>query len=101
MKNLYVTASSKYVKSLMKTLHKENINVDSYDALSYDSWKLLRKALNICTNTDTECLNKYMRNIDNFEGAVDNISMSRGNAVRSVYVNEIRNEKMHTAVKVY
>ena len=77
------------------------IDVDSYDALSYDAWALLKGALNACKKHDNTCVNEYMRNINPFDATSDSISMRDGNALRPVYVNEIRGEKMFIKVKVF
>lgn len=74
---------------------------DSYNGLSYDSWSLLRAALNRCKNYSGECVNNYMRNASRVEGVVEVFSMKEGNALRAVYVNKIKDSKMKIRVKVY
>lgn len=74
---------------------------DSYNGLSYDSWSLLRAALNRCKDYSGECVNDYMRNASRVEGVVEAFSMKDGNALRAVYVNKIKDAKMKIRVKVY
>lgn len=88
---------------IAKEFSKGGLRADSFDALSYDAWMLIKKGLNTCAEVVKQevCLNQYMRNTDSFEGVSDNISMHEGNADRPVYVNEIQGLKMNMKVKVY
>jgi len=82
-------------------LDKREHFLDSYNGLSYDSWSLMRQALNTCKGYNSECINDYMRNAASVEGIVEPFSMENGNAIRAIYVNEIYDEKMKVKVKVY
>lgn len=86
-----------------KYLSEDGLEADTYDALSYDAWSLLKKSLNTCGETldRKKCLNQYMRNIDSFEGVSEKIGMNDGNADRTVYVNEIRDARMKMKVRVH
>jgi len=86
---------------IAKEISKEGLRIDTYDALSYDAWMLLKQSLNACAGLEDECLNAHLRNTDSFEGAVDNLSMHEGDITRPVYVNEIEDAKMNMMVKVY
>lgn len=97
-----IKAFPKAVK-IGRYLSSEGLKADTYDALSYDAWSLLKKSLNICSEISDKgmCLNQYMRNIDSFEGVAEKIGMTNGNADRTVYVNEIREAKMKMKVRVH
>jgi len=82
-------------------LDKNEHFLDSYNGLSYDSWSLMKQALNACKTYESECLNDYMRNTASVEGIVETFRMENGNALRAVYVNKIEHKKMKVQVKVY
>jgi len=95
------TVLDKKLKPFFQSFKDTGVDIDTYDLLSYDAVNLLRSGLNTCAKEDKVCLNAYLRNAQNIEGAVEKISMEDGNAYRAVYVNEIKGSQMHLKVRVY
>jgi len=93
-KNEQAEELEKYFKS-----HK--LVISSFAGLGYESYQLMYATLEACPDYSRECVNDTLRNSKVLEGIVSVIQTVDGAMQRPIYINEIRNNKMHRIVKVY
>jgi len=75
--------------------------ISSFAGLGYESYKLMYASLEGCPDYSRECVNDSLRNSEVLEGIVSVIQTVDGAMQRPIYINKIRNNKMHRIVKVY
>ncbi|MGV6826728.1 MAG: ABC transporter substrate-binding protein [bacterium] len=75
----------------------------TYTGLGAEGYELLRQSMNLCgSKDDRACINRNIRQTKNFEGLLSKISITPdGKAIRPVFVNRIRGQKLRSVVKVY
>ena len=78
-------------------------DADSYNALGVEAYAVLQDAMNRCHSArDKECVRNKIRSTKDFKGVISRLSIgSDGKAVRPVFVNQIKNGKLASVVKVY
>ncbi|MCX2682313.1 ABC transporter substrate-binding protein [Campylobacter sp. MIT 21-1685] len=81
--------------TILYNKEKNTKGVPNFTAMGADAYFVMFEAMNTCTNTLTsECINNAIHKTQNFEGVTGKISIDKsGNAIRSVVVKEIKNQK--------
>ena len=75
---------------------------DSYTALGFEAYFLLKHALDPCRpKYSRECIAKKIRNVKTFTGVQGKFPIIAGDSLRPVMINEIEDARLKLIVKVY
>ena len=97
----YDMHKNKQAKEFETYFKKYKLVISSFAGLGYESYQLMYASLEKCPDYSRECVNDALRNSDVLEGIVSIIQTVDGAMQRPIYINEIRDNKMHRIVKVY
>jgi ABC-type branched-subunit amino acid transport system substrate-binding protein len=92
---------NKKLSKLKKYLGDFKFKDSSYTLLAYDGYKLMFDSLNICIDSNDECIKVIMQNSDVIEGIYENFSMINAKAKREVYVDKIKDAKLYKEIITY
>ena len=75
---------------------------DSYTALGFEAYFLLKQALDQCVpDYSRDCVAAKIRNVQSFTGVFGKYAIKNGDSLRPVIVNEIQDGSLRMLVKVY
>lgn len=69
--------------------------------LGFESYLLLRSALETCNDYKMSCINEHLRNSSVIEGVGGIFRISKGQSERPVFVNQIKDGALKMLVKIY
>ncbi|MEA1918118.1 MAG: ABC transporter substrate-binding protein [Campylobacterota bacterium] len=76
--------------TIFKLFDEELFTNSVYSLLGYESYILLRTALNKCPELKTECININLRNSCNIVGAIESLKTISGHTQRTLFINTIK-----------
>ena len=75
---------------------------DSYTALGFEAYFLLKHALDQCRpKYSRDCIAENIRNVETFTGVQGKFPIIAGDSLRPVMINEIKDARLKLIVKVY